>query len=158
MDNDKLVICRKCIEDFKDVPYTTPFQYRGLYTNFKVPDDNLCNICKEKLYTTKVTKDEIKILFAISHDNDFLKSMIDLKEKDPIEYQLKLSQFKTQVQQQENNKKQQSEQSKVHCPYCNSINVKKISDTERVASVAMMGIFSKKINKSFKCNNCGGTF
>lgn len=52
----------------------------------------------------------------------------------------------------------EEEQSKVHCPYCNSTNVKKISGTERVTSVAMMGIFSKKINKSFKCNACGGTF
>ena len=46
----------------------------------------------------------------------------------------------------------------VECPYCHSTNVKKISGAERVASVAMLGIFSKKINKSFKCNNCGGTF
>ena len=37
-------------------------------------------------------------------------------------------------------------------------NTKKISGTERVASVAMMGIFSKKINKSFKCNACGEHF
>lgn len=55
-------------------------------------------------------------------------------------------------------KKQQREQSKVHCSYFNSVNVKKISGTERVTSVAMMGIFSKKINKSFKCNSCGGIF
>lgn len=69
--------------------------------------------------------------------------MIDLKEKDPIEYQLKISQFKTQVQQQESIKKQQSEQSKVHCPYCNSTNVKKISGTERVAGAVAFGLFSK---------------
>lgn len=45
-----------------------------------------------------------------------------------------------------------------HCPICNSTNIKKISNTERVTSIALVGIFSKKINKSFKCNNCGGTF
>ena len=46
----------------------------------------------------------------------------------------------------------------ITCPYCNSTDTKKISGTERVVSVAMLGLFSKKINKSFKCNNCGGTF
>lgn len=156
MDNDKLVICQKCIEDFKSVPYTTPFQYRGLYTNFKVPSDNLCNICKEKLYTTKVTKDEIKMLYAISHDNEFLKSMIDLKERDPIEYQLKMSQFKTQVQQQESNKKQSDNTPK--CPHCKSTNIKLISALNRGASIAMWGVFSKKINKSFECLNCKYTW
>lgn len=46
----------------------------------------------------------------------------------------------------------------VHCPYCSSTNVKRISGGERAVSIAMLGIFSKKINKSFKCLNCKGTF
>lgn len=116
------------------------------------------NNCNGNFIETSLSYDDFWLLCDISDDNNFLQAMIDLKEKDPIEYQLKMSQFKTQVQQQESIQKQQSEQSKVHCPYCNSVNVKKISGTERVASVAMMGIFSKKINKSFKCNSCGGTF
>lgn len=44
------------------------------------------------------------------------------------------------------------------CPTCNSTNVKSISGLNRVASVAMLGIFSKKINKSFECKNCGYTW
>ena len=152
MDNDRLVICRKCIEDFKSIPYTTPFQYRGLYTNFKVPDDNLCNICKEKLYITEVTKDEIKILYSISHDNSFLHEMIKLKETDPIEYQLKLSQFKNHVQQQKMAQEEQNT-NRLKCPYCNSTNVRKIGSGERAMSVLGWGLLSKKINKSFNfCN------
>lgn len=46
----------------------------------------------------------------------------------------------------------------LHCPFCNSTNVHKISGTERAVSVIGLGLFSKKINKSFKCKNCGGTF
>lgn len=46
----------------------------------------------------------------------------------------------------------------VTCPFCQSTNVHKISATERAASIVGLGIFSKKINKSFKCKNCGGTF
>ena len=47
---------------------------------------------------------------------------------------------------------------KPKCPTCNSTNVEKIGTGERVASVVMFGIFSKKINKSFKCKNCGYTW
>lgn len=46
----------------------------------------------------------------------------------------------------------------VKCPFCQSTDVHKITGTERVTSIVGLGIFSKKINKSFKCKNCGGTF
>ena len=45
-----------------------------------------------------------------------------------------------------------------HCPTCNSTNVKSISGLNHGVSVAMLGIFSKKINKSFECKNCGYTW
>lgn len=51
-----------------------------------------------------------------------------------------------------------TESKALHCPFCNSTNVHKISGTERAVSVIGLGLFSKKINKSFKCKNCGGTF
>lgn len=47
---------------------------------------------------------------------------------------------------------------KPKCPTCQSINVQKIGTGERMASVAVFGIFSKKINKSYKCKNCGYTW
>lgn len=47
---------------------------------------------------------------------------------------------------------------KVQCPFCQSTNVVPISGVERVFSLIMLGRFSKKINKSFKCDNCDGTF
>lgn len=42
-----------------------------------------------------------------------------------------------------------------HCPTCGSPDVHKIGAVERGASVVALGLFSKKINKSFKCGNCG---
>lgn len=47
---------------------------------------------------------------------------------------------------------------KPKCPTCGSTNIKKIGSIERGASIAAFGIFSKKINKTFKCNNCGYTW
>lgn len=44
------------------------------------------------------------------------------------------------------------------CPTCGSLSVKRIGGVERAASVGMFGLFSKKINKSFKCNSCGYTW
>ena len=48
--------------------------------------------------------------------------------------------------------------SAITCPTCKSTNVAKIGAGERAASVGLLGIFSKKINKSYKCNNCGYTW
>ena len=41
------------------------------------------------------------------------------------------------------------------CPTCQSTNIRKIGALESGASILTLGIFSKKINKTFKCNNCG---
>lgn len=39
------------------------------------------------------------------------------------------------------------------CPMCGSTDISPISTGERAMSIIGLGIFSKKINKSFKCNN-----
>lgn len=44
------------------------------------------------------------------------------------------------------------------CPTCHSKNVQRISGIERGASIMGLGIFSKKINKSYKCKHCGYTW
>ena len=48
--------------------------------------------------------------------------------------------------------------SAITCPTGKSTNVSKIGAGERAASVGLFGIFSKKINKTFKCNSCGYTW
>lgn len=42
-----------------------------------------------------------------------------------------------------------------HCPTCQSTNIKKISATSKAVSVGLFGIFSQKVKRQFKCNNCG---
>lgn len=44
------------------------------------------------------------------------------------------------------------------CPTCGSTNIRKMGGVERGASIWAFGIFSKKINKTFKCCNCGCTW
>ena len=46
----------------------------------------------------------------------------------------------------------------IHCPYCNSTNIRKIGTVNRAVSVGMFGLASKKIGKTHKCNDCGSTW
>lgn len=62
------------------------------------------------------------------------------------------------VKQKNNSNIPKSVKPVIKCLYCGSENVRKISGTERMMSVLTLGFLSNKINKSFKCNDCGGTF
>ena len=46
----------------------------------------------------------------------------------------------------------------IHCPYCNSSNVTKISTVNRAVSVGMFGLASKKLGKQWHCNSCNSDF
>lgn len=47
----------------------------------------------------------------------------------------------------------------VECPYCHSKNVKKISTTSKIGSVALFGVFAAgKVSKEWHCNNCKSDF
>jgi len=44
------------------------------------------------------------------------------------------------------------------CPTCGSTNVKRIGLAESTGSIGTLGIFSKKINKTYKCLSCKYTW
>lgn len=112
--------------------------------------------CNGNLIEIPISYEDYQVISSISRDNDFLLAMIDLKEKDIIDYNLKMSQFRTQIEQQKSSRAQNDTTPK--CPHCYSTDIKAISGMSRGASVAMWGIFSKKINKSFECRQCGYTW
>ena len=115
--------------------------------------NNVCPMCHEKdSYVEKYIMD----IKRIYNDSDFIQAMIKLHDEDPIEYQLKMSQFKANLKQQESSKVE--EDNKVHCPYCNSTNVNKISGLSKAGSIAMFGIFSRKVHKQWHCNDCRSDF
>ena len=62
------------------------------------------------------------------------------------------------TKQQEQAEKNRVEENTLRCPNCHSTNIKPISGTERAVSIIGLGIFSKKINKSFKCLDCKYTW
>ena len=108
--------------------------------------------CGGKMFDTGMKFDEYLIVSKISKDNAFLNAMIELKQKDIIEYNLKLNQFKLQTEQQSSSS---NNTNVLKCPTCGSTRVKKISTTSKVAGAAMFGLFSKTARSQFKCEQCG---
>lgn len=111
-----------------------------------------CVTCGRELVDTVLTVEEYSILENITCEVSLFDSMIKLKQDDPIEFQLKMAQFKNQVQQQ---KSVTSSSNKPKCPTCGSTNIKKISGTKRWLSTGLFGLASSNIGKSMCCQNCG---
>lgn len=109
--------------------------------------------CNGLLELINISCDDMYIIEDISTDKNFLQAMIDLKENDIIEYNLKMSQFKSQLEQQKSSKTQNDNRPK--CPTCGSTNIEKISATRKVVGGAMFGLFSSDIRNSMHCKKCG---
>lgn len=85
----------------------------------------MCPVCHS---TNSFVDEYIMDIKRISTDENFMKAMTELYEKDPIEYQLKISQFKTQVKQQEQVEESTRESKDViHCPKCNSTAIQTVN-------------------------------
>lgn len=87
---------------------------------------HIWNNCNGKLIECNMSKEDLRTLERVINDNDFFQAMLDLKEKDIIEYGVKMAQFRTQVAQQEAARKAKSS-TVPKCPHCNSTNIKPIS-------------------------------
>lgn len=111
-----------------------------------------CVTCGRELVDTVLTVEEYSILENITCEVSLFDSMIKLKQDDPIEFQLKMAQFKNQVQQQ---KSVTSSSNKHKCPTCGSTNIKKISGTKRWLSAGLFGLASSDIGKTMCCQKCG---
>ena len=114
------------------------------------------NNCNGELETLNISWDELSIIADISTDRNFLQAMIDLKEKDIIEYNLKMSQFKTQLEQQKSAREKVKTDNRLKCPTCGSAKVIRIPGLSKATWVALQGVYSiGKISKTFQCMNCG---
>lgn len=113
--------------------------------------NNVCPMCHEKnSYIEKYIMD----IKRISNDPDFVQAMTKLHDEDPIEYQLKMSQFKANLKQQESSKKVE-EDNRPKCPTCGSTNIEKISLGKKAVGGALFGLFSSNVRKSMHCKSCG---
>lgn len=147
--------CPHCVkENDKTVWFWEPrYAIPGFYVTFdNEPENEFCWFHTDQpLIKSEITIDEIKVLRKVSIDPNFIMQMNELKKTDPIEYQARISQFRTNIMQQES-------MSGKCCPHCHSRNIVKISMLNRATSISLFGIFSKKINKTYECKNCGYTW
>lgn len=109
--------------------------------------DNYKN-CGGIMCDTGLKFDEANIIRKISADNELLNAMIELKKNDIIEYNLKLSQFKNQVDQ--NNQIQQRNNNVVKCPKCGSTNI-----TAGQRGYSLLTGFIGSGNTVNRCSKCG---
>lgn len=129
----------------------TPAAYLYSYVN---REENECPYCHCRLLPMNIDVFEYNTILDISGDPEFTQAMDDLKQKDPIEFQLKMSQFKTQLQQQESSNPTE-EDNIPHCPTCGSTDIQKISGAKRWLSTGLFGLASSDIGKSMCCKKCG---
>ena len=110
-----------------------------------------CPYDHTKLINCNINKEELLIISDISGDPSFIQAMDELKQKDIIEFNLKMSQFKSQVSQTQ--AQQKHEEEKIHCPKCNSTSIS--TGARGVNNFWGMLGASKTVNR---CGNCGFTW
>ena len=68
-----------------------------------------------------ISKDDALTIYNVTRSTEIIDAMIELKQKDIIEYGLKLAQFKNQLDQKR--QVNQQEKNQVCCPKCGSTNI-----------------------------------
>lgn len=132
-----------------------------------------CKVCAyrdEKFYqscpvcgaTNSFVDEDMDILQQLHCSQQLIDAMQKLRDSDIIEYELKMSQFRTQydnkiAMQIEAQQRQTTQQSNNHpkCPTCGSMNIEKISVGKKIGGSFLFGIFSSDVRNTMHCKDCG---
>lgn len=127
--------------------------YRNGYIDFYIDTATKCPY-GHPIIMTSMPDDDFTILSKISDSTDFYDAMIKLHDDDIIEYELKMSQFRSQVQAKEaEEERKKAEESKPRCPKCGSTS---ITAGQKGYSILTGFLGSNKtVNR---CSNCGHTW
>jgi ribosomal protein L37AE/L43A len=125
-----------------------------------------CDICKHKKMVLASRAEVFEYDNTPSNNRDRLRDKLRINycisslEYDQDAWKQRVAFETGAARQLERELAEERAHPKPKCPTCGSTNVSRIGGLERGISVAMWGLFSKKINKSFKCNNpqCGYTW
>ena len=107
-----------------------------------------CPNCGTEFVNIDFPAKDLAIIEEISKDVFFIESMIQLRQDNIIEYESRMSQFRTQVQQQENTRAQAA--STVKCPRCGSTNI-----TAGQRGYSLLTGFVGSGRTVNRCANCG---
>jgi hypothetical protein len=141
-------VCKYCgfIGDFIDVGLSND-EFFSQIDDYAIQKNIDIDATFENMWRTRIE------MFNIDQDPrfDWDASLKSMKEKDK-----ELLEADLQFKARQNAKKAAA--NTLHCPTCGSTNIKKLDVVDRAVSVGFFGIFSNKINKSFKCKDCGCTW
>ncbi len=124
--------------------------YLGIFYDSDV--EEYCPYCNEKLIDTGITDQDCLIISKFSDWNrDMLDAMIELHQKDIIEYNLKLENMKNIIAQRENHQQIEKRVSdKLRCPKCGSTNI-----TTGARGFSFWTGFLGSGKTVNRCGNCG---
>ena len=136
--------CQNCY-DTKNKIYPTGYSWE---IKPEITDCPWCH-AKNSMINIDFPPLEMYTLLRVSKNRDFVEAMMDLREKNPIEYQLKLSQFELTVKQMDIEKQKNVPK----CPKCGSTSI----TTGARGVNAFWGFVgaSKTVNR---CGSCGHTW
>lgn len=142
--------CKKCHDEKKIRYWGDKYGYLWTLTD----DAKICPDCQSNLVDIDFPALDLKILSKISDSTDFYDAMIKLHDDDIIEYELKMSQFRSQVQAKEaEEERKKADESKPRCPKCGSTS---IAAGQKGYSILTGFLGSNKtVNR---CSNCGHTW
>lgn len=142
----KLLFCPKC----KENKALAHFVYQ-VYLDRNIGEKCMVKDCDGIYEEVNFPYDDMRFLIVnVSKDIDFLEAMIDLKQKDPIEYQSRMAQFKAQTRDREKEKKERWAAEKLpKCSYCGSTNIQVV----RKNWSFMRGFATNATERV--CANCG---
>lgn len=164
---DKILYCRKCLEDNKKQltnarayaeSFMYPEKYRGVV--FEKEDNKICPNCKTEMTDTGLDgiKEFDRITEFGNYNADFLLAMIDLKKSDIIQYTNQMNAVNAKAEEESQKRydeylaKQKAEEEKSntrHCPKCGSTNFTPV----RKKYGLFLGFATNKVE--LVCNNCG---
>lgn len=120
-----------------------------------------CKYCNTIMKQTDETGEEVLDNFIKHTEEDYFKTLA--KKYGGDQFSEEAYEDRIRTVKRENSARQSTQSSKQptnvpKCPTCGSTNIRKIGAGERTASILGLGLFSRKINKTWKCNNCGHTW
>ena len=112
----------------------------------------VCPFCGNPIVDTAMDrKDYYVLLISSKYNRQLIEAMIELKKKDPIEYETKMIVFRNEYEKIVND----DYASTPKCPTCGSTNIEKISFGKKLTGGALFGILSSNVRKTMHCRNCG---
>jgi len=143
MSSNTCILCRICGTKTTGIADKCP--------NCGVPVGKHCIVVNDSSILDKLSIDDYFTITDISTDQSFLRAMIQLKEKDIIEYELKMSQFRNQSKQAEQIQSQPKPTEKqLTCPQCGSTDI-----TSGTRGFTLTTGFLGSGNHRNVCKKCG---